>query len=224
MGHLNDCSFLKGYTFWHIRQEKGEAMRWFLPILLVLAGCSQPRLFMQSDGEMGIKLNEKMLSVSSNSVLQERVLLSSITIDRGIYALENDHFIAVEFANVQRPYIFRNDARRTLEIVFNAKSTRQLDRVGNLGFYAIVLSDGETLLAVAENLNKLALKLVYGLSKAQMQAVMKHVNAQNTKDFNAIEEVLALDGTKASLLTQWNEKMIIFAELLERRGGKPKNL
>lgn len=197
-------------------------MRWFLPIFLLLTGCSQPRLFMQSNGDMGIKLNEKMLSVASKSVFKDRILLSLITIDRGIYALENNQVVAVEYANVQRPYRFRNDARRTLDLIFSAQSVRQLDRVGNLGFYAIVLSDDTTVLAIAENLNKLALKLVYGLSKEQMRVVMKHVDARYTQKLDAIEDVLELNGTKASLLTQWNEKMIIFAQLLERHGGKPK--
>lgn len=194
-----------------------------LPSILLLPmwlGCSSPSLFVSRQSEIGIAVDQNSISVRAKPLLYDAVTLDRIYITRTLYGLE-DHtqHIVYEDVRLQAPNQFQYDMPRTLGIVFETPKYRMIDRVGNLSFFTVTLKDDRHILLIAQNINKQALKLVYGLDAGQMNAALEHVGSKASIDAQAAYALLPAD--RSAFLVRWNVKMTMLDGLLKRMGGRP---
>jgi hypothetical protein len=189
----------------------------FLPMWL---GCSSPSLFVSHQNDIGIVADKNSISVRAKPLLQDTVTLDRIYITRTLYGLkEHPQHIVYEEVRLQVPNQFKYDMPRTLGILFETPKYRMIERVGNLSFFSITLKDGRTILLIAQNINKQALKLIYGLDARQMNAALEHVNSKTRIDAQTAYTLLPAD--TSAFLIRWNAKMTMLDGLLKRMGGRP---
>jgi hypothetical protein len=189
----------------------------FLVFMVALTGCSTPQI-LQDSSQLGVKTDTKTLYVSAEKIVSDRIVLSRLVIERILYKVGTDH-IVYEEAYVQPPYRFHHSTTDTLYIVFNAKSIKTLDYVGNLWFYRIGLRSGGFLYVAAQNKNSTGLVMVYGLRAEQMQKLIKEVGGKTDAPFGAdADAAVRLPASRSAFLSGWNAKMIISDNLLERIG------
>lgn len=192
----------------------------FIITLLIMTGCSSPSLYVDDHHTIGIVADQKSISVEARPLLQDRVTLDRIYVTRTLYSLEGKaQAVVYEAVRLQAPNQFQYDMPHTLGILFDTLKYRMITRVGNLSFFTLTLKDGRTVLAIAQNINKQGMKLVYGLSAKQLNAALKHAgsNAAVPADLKAAE----LPADKQAFLINWNPKMTMLDGLIRRPGGRP---
>lgn len=187
--------------------------------------CSSPQVFVSDHNEIGLSVDGSELSVTAEKKLEERINLDSLMIVRTLYLLKEGNPVVVETARADAAYQFQYDAVRTLQVAFDAQFVRRIDRVGNVGFYAVKMKQGSELYTIAQNQNKQAYTIIYGLSAAQMMTALKHVSSDHfDRVLRGTVPVITLPDSKEAFLTRWNAKMEILDGLLERKGGRPRGL
>lgn len=189
-------------------------------ISLVIGGCSSPSLFVSQQNRIGIVADQKQISVEAKPLLRDAVTLDRIYVTRSLYGLdENAQHVVYEDVRLQAPNQFRYDMPRTLGILFETPKYRMIERVGNLSFFTVTLRDDRHILLIAQNINKQALKLVYGLDAQQMNAALEHVGSKTRTDTQTAYALLPAD--TSAFLIRWNVKMTMLDGLLKRMGGRP---
>lgn len=201
---------------------EGLHMRWITMVLLVLlAGCSSPSLVEKDGSLLGIAVDGGTVTVNAKKIKEDRIGLDNLSVKRSLFMLDNGGYIVYELAMTQPPYAYSYDVKQSLRLIFKADKVTQLERTGNLGFYEMAFSDGKVLLAIAENMNKKGIKMVYGLTKSQMSAAIKKVGGTSSVDIASIAGVSMLPGTEEAFLSRWVPNLIILDGLIYRMGGKP---
>lgn len=197
-------------------------MRWFSVVFMTVlfVGCSSPSL-VENDGDLlGIQFDGGTVSVEAAKIKEDRISLDNLSIRRTVYVLANGSHVVFELAVTQPPYQFSYDVKQSLRYIFDAQKVVQINRVGNLGFYMIALDADKRVLAIAENINKRGIKMVYGLSKEQIKHALVKVGGNASIDIEALRGVRSLEGDNSAFLTKWLPKLIILDGLLYRPGGK----
>jgi len=200
-------------------------MRWIITLsLLLFSGCSSPAVLKKNDASIGIEYGKQHIEFRAKSIKHDTIAMNGLSVNRTLYAFDADRFVVFESAMAEQPYTFNYDVVRSLDLIFAAKKVIQLDRVGNLGFYVITLRDGSNLLSIAENLNKRGIEMIYGLSKAQMDAAIQSVGGQSKIPLDSLERVVMLSGTDSAFKSRWQPRLIILDMLLQRVVGKPAGI
>lgn len=218
---INTVELLEGPLDINIYERM--TMRRFAVLIMVLlfAGCSSPSLFEKNGDLIGLQLKGETVSVEAEKIKEDRISLNNLSIKRTLYSLENGSHVVFELAVTQPPYQFSYDVKQSLRYIFDANKVVQIDRVGNLGFYAIELGADRQVLAIAQNMNKKGIKMVYGLSKHQLKSALKKTEGESSVDIDALRGVQALGADESAFLTKWLPKLIILDGLIYRPGGKP---
>jgi len=197
-------------------------MRWFFIVLMLLvAGCSSPSLIEKHDDLLGISVEGETVSVQAKKIKEDRINLSKLTVRRTLYALENGERVVFELAVTQPPNMFSYSVKESLRYIFKAQKVRQIDRVGNLGFYAITLSSDKSLLAIAENMNKKGIKMVYGLTIKQLDAAISKSGGKASVDSESLHSIETLSGDDNVFQSVWQPKLIIMDGLIKQAVGMP---
>lgn len=185
-------------------------------IMTMFLGCSTPSLYVEDRDTIGIEMDGKRIGTAVKEVKKDRVALDGVWVERTQYETREGDQIVYEAARTQAPYAFQYEVERSLRIIFEAKSVTRLKRIGNLGFYYIQLRDGSGLFAIAQNLNKKGIDMLYGLSRAQMTQAVADLGEKAVIE----QEAQPLPEHEA-IISRWNPKMTILDGLLEVQGGRP---
>lgn len=187
---------------------------------LVIGGCSSPSLVVDRQNSIAIVADQKQLGVEAKPLLSDAVTLDRIYVNRTLYGLdEQTQHVVYEDVRLQAPNQFQYDMPRTLGILFDTPQYRMIERIGNLSFFSVTLKDGRRILLIAQNINKQALKLIYGLTPDQMNAALEHVGSKARIEANMKFALLPAD--TSAFLIHWNVKMTMLDGLLRRMGGRP---
>lgn len=190
----------------------------FLPLLFL--ACASPQIT-TAPSKLGIVIDDKQLDVSATLQDEETLVFDKARIKRSRYRLDTDQVVVLEEVRTASLYQFQYDARRSLDIIFGAKAVKQLDRVGNMDFYAITSRDeAGVLYAVAQNLNKKGIRILYGLDPEQMRDAMRHVGSEAYTSADEWGEAVTLPETKTAYKSHWSPKSFIIDGLLIRVGGR----
>lgn len=189
--------------------------RWLI-VLMLLAGCSSPNIYVEDGSVIGIEIDGKEISTDVEALKSDRVSLDGVWVKRTVYETSKQEILVYEVARTQSPYMFQYEVVRSLQIIFDAKNVERVDRIGNLGFYVVVPKAGERFFAVAQNINKQGIDMVYGLSEVQMNTLMANLGGKK----RMTQHVVALTPEHA-IRSLWNPKMTIMDGLLEVQGGRP---
>ncbi|WP_345984328.1 hypothetical protein WCX49_06735 [Sulfurimonas sp. HSL-1656] len=194
----------------------------FISICSVLfVGCSSPSIIEKDDLLLGVEIGQDRLTVSTEKIAEDRIGMQGLTIRRTLYAVQGGRHIVYELAVTQPPYRYHYDLGRSLDLIFAARKVSQIDRIGNLGFYAIEWKEGGVLLAVAQNMHKRGIKMIYGLSAAQMEEALERAASDHTANLDAFKSIMVLDGDKSAFKSRWVPKLLILDTLITRPAVHP---
>jgi hypothetical protein len=196
----------------------------FCLILLVLCGCSTPKIVVDNGSGIGIESGGKRLTNTAKPIMTDRVLLDRVSVERTLYKTRDEaHWVYVS-ASVKPQFFFQNDVKDSLRIVFNARKVRKIEREDNLGFYALVFKEGGTLFVLAENRNKRGIRMIYGLDRRQMSRLLVDMGfSSEAASVDAMSEIISLSETSAAFLDRWTPKMFILDGLIKKQGVRPAN-
>lgn len=195
-------------------------MRWLiLGLVVVLGGCSSPRLFEKTNNEIGIKYEKGSIVIASEKVDADFVNLSDLLIDRTLYRENGGQLLAYEYARCIPPYTFRYSMKTSLRIIFGSVKVMELGRKGNMGLYAVIFKNGGCLYTIAVNENKKALSMAYGIRKEQIGNVALKLGISMAPAFEKMGEGVTLTLSSEVFLSRWSPKMVIMDGLLQSTGG-----
>ena len=194
----------------------------FISICSVLfIGCSSPSIIEKDDALLGLEIGQECLAVRTEKIVEERIGMQGLTIRRTLYAVQGGRHVVYELAVTQPPYRFHYDLRRSLDLIFAARKVSQIDRIGNLGFYAIEWKEGAVLFAVAQDMHKRGIKMIYGLSAAQMEKALERAGSVHSVNQDAFKNLTVLDGDKSAFKSRWVPKLLILDTLITRPAIHP---
>jgi hypothetical protein len=193
-------------------------------IILVLCGCSTPKIVVEDGSGIGIESEGKRLTKTAKRIMTDRVLLDRVSVERTLYTTRDEANWVYVSASVKPQFFFQYDVKDSLLIVFNARNVRQIERAGNLGFYALVFKEGGTLLVIAENRNKRGIRMIYGLGRHQMSRLLVDMGfSSEAASVDAMSEIISLSATSDAFLDRWTPKMFILDGLIKKQGVRPAN-
>ncbi|MHC3994529.1 hypothetical protein ACXWTF_06835 [Thiomicrolovo sp. ZZH C-3] len=194
----------------------------FLSIMTtIIAGCSSPSIIEKSDGLLGLEIGQDRLVVTTEKVTEDRIGMQNLTIRRTLYAVQGGRHVVYELAVTQPPYRYHYDLKRSLDLIFEARKVVQIDRIGNLGFFAIALNEDAVLLAIAQNMHKRGIKMIYGLSATQMAQALEQSGSIRREALEAFEDVITLPGGRSAFKSRWVPKLLILDGLITRPAVHP---
>ncbi|WP_345986833.1 hypothetical protein WCX18_06540 [Sulfurimonas sp. HSL1-2] len=194
----------------------------FISICSVLfIGCSSPTIIEKDDLLLGFEIGQERLALSTEKIAEDRIGMQGLTIRRTLYEVQGGRHVVYELAVTQPPYHYHYELGRSLDLIFAARKVTQIDRIGNLGFYAIEWKEGGVLLTVAQNMHQRGIKMIYGLSAAQMEEALERVGSVHVANLEAFKSILVLDGDNSAFKSRWVPKLLILDMLITRPAIHP---
>jgi len=184
-------------------------------------GCSSPSIIEKDDVLLGLEIGQERLAVSTEKIAENRIGMQGLTIRRTLYAVQGGRHVVYELAVTQPPYRYHYDLGRSLDLIFAARKVSQIDRIGNLGFYAIEWKEGAVLFAVAQDMHKRGIKMIYGLSAAQMETALERAGSVHADRLEIFKKIMVLNGDKSAFKSRWVPKLLILDTLITRQAIHP---
>ncbi|UFS61346.1 hypothetical protein LOH54_06685 [Sulfurimonas sp. HSL-3221] len=200
----------------YLYMKKGIRPLFSSLIAALSVGCSSPFIIEQNDLLLGLEIGQESLEIRTEKVAEDRIGMQNLTIKRSLYAVQGGQHVVYELAVTQPPYRYHYDVKRSLSLIFAARKVTQIDRVGNLGFYAIDWNEGTVLLAIAQNLHKGGIKMIYGLRADQMAQALRKADSKHTDALEAFKAIMVLHGDTSAFKSRWVPKLLILDTLITR--------
>jgi hypothetical protein len=202
----------------------------FLPLAILLSGCSTANIVNnEQNNSLEIKTQDMSIIKSSGSLVYEsRVNLSNINIYQRVYKIQNGALITYEDINVASGYIFNKGINPIVQDVFKPLYTYEfIYSKGNLFFYTLTPKDKSKNkeYLIVENLNKRALKFVYGLDKSGFEKIIDALKNDLTLQIPKQSKKNApAQDLKSYIKSNWNYKNIVLDNLVSKVGNGPRVL
>ncbi|WP_345971501.1 hypothetical protein WCX72_06475 [Sulfurimonas sp. HSL1-6] len=200
----------------YLYMKHGPRLLFSSLIAALSVGCSSPSIIEKNDLLLGLEIGQERLEIRTEKVAEDRIGMQNLTIRRSLYAVQGGQHVVYELAVTQPPYRYHYDVKRSLALIFAARKVTQIDRVGNLGFYAIDWNEDTVLLAIAQNLHKSGIKMIYGLRADQMALALRKVGSKHAEALEAFKSIMTLPGDTSAFKSRWVPKLLILDTLITR--------
>jgi len=187
--------------------------KWLLTALtlFVLSGCSTSNLSynnryltLQEDKEF-VQLEGTLLKIRKDG-------FGSLFLTQKVLRLTEGNIVVYEDAQTDSLYEFEPSITQSIKVIFDSKHTYIIYAKNHLFAYQLVLHNGSILNVIAQQSYSQRLKMVYGMSSAQLDKML------NTLDPNAwkayYRNVATLHKAESAILSKWNVQKVHFYPLV----------
>jgi len=178
-------------------------------LTLFLIGCSSTSINIHSN-QIELKNDTFTSTIHSTKTFQDYKKLSTITIKQEVFKDEYHQLLVYEQARVLSLYQFRSNFSTIFSRIFDAKKVKEIRNTKGLGFYIVDLKNNQKVYLLAKTNSKKTLSFLYGFSELNFQNLLNQKPLQKQVNPSLTEPIQ----------TQWNETLLITAQLLERQGGR----
>jgi len=180
-------------------------------LLLFLSGCGVTTLSL-SNNNILLQVDGKNLKTKGKSLSKEFNNFGKLFLTQEIVKLSDGSIVVYEKAIIDSNYELNFSTKRTIGILFEAKSVIPIYIKKGLHIYQIVLKDNRVLNLIAEQFADQQISFVYGMSTNQTRKILKELDAKNSRPL--IDRVTKLENSKRSILSRWSMQKINFAPLI----------
>ncbi len=174
-----------------------------------------------SESDLLIISNDKStIEVTTPIIETTRINMSSLHIDQNIIAVDKNRCIVYEDIRTAGGYRFNYAYKRSIDLIFNAYSVKEVKSYGNLTLYQLILRDEEktpvNLLALTAS--KKSLRLIYGFDDKAVTAIEESLEQNNA----VIKYVLSTTTERRDhcIKSNWQPKLLILDNLVGKEGGR----
>ncbi len=200
-------------------------MRLFIPFIMTVSvffsfGCANSSIKMPESDLLIISNDKSTIEVTTPIVETTRINMSSLHIDQNIIAVDKNRCIVYEDIRTAGGYRFNYAYKRSIDLIFNAYSVKEIKSYGNLTLYQLILRDEEktpvNLLALTTS--KKSLRLIYGFDDKAVTAIEESLEQNNA----VIKYVLSTTTERRDhcIKSNWQPKLLILDNLVGKEGGR----
>ena len=200
----------------------------YLPLVILLNGCTTAHIINnQHNDTLELATKEKSIIKASGKLLFEnRVNLSNINIYQRIYKMDTGAIITYEDVRVASGYIFNKGMNPIVQNVFKPNYTYDfVYSKGNIFFYILSTKDKsmQKEYLIVENLNKRALKFVYGLNKEGFYKLIDALKNDSELQIPVqTQKMVSVENISSYIKSNWNYKNIVLDNLVSKVGSGPR--
>lgn len=191
-------------------------------IAIFFISCSTSNIQYNNKNTLQIITDSKTITkFTAQEVYQNRVNLSNINIYQYALILDSGTLLIYEDIKLTSGYKFTYGINRTIGIAFPNYTYDLLGSKGNMQFYKLS-NTKETLYMIVQNLNKRALKVLYGFDKQMFDKIKIAFKKRDTFiDTQSVSVISSLDTNSSHYIkSSWNVKNIILDNIISKVGSR----
>lgn len=191
---------------------------------MVSSGCTTSALSLVGNSKIRLQYGDDRIEKKGSVVTQKNINLGSVYVRQNIFRSEEGGIVVFEHAQVQQGYRYNYALKRSLALIFDARSVKKLDTFSNIGFFRVKRRSGSVVNVIAKNGNKRYISMLYGLTDAAFEDLLKKLKEERGEKLEPVKLVGAPIKPGDAILTVWNQKMIILDTLVIKTGGPGRGL
>jgi len=180
--------------------------------LFILSGCGGISYIGYNQKQLLLQLDNNQLILHGALLAQKRDNFSSLFLSQNIIQLDTGETVVFEDARTDLTYEFDPMITRIVKIVFEAASISTVYARNNLFAYQVYLDDGRLLNVLAQQSDTQDLKLVYGMSTAHLNSMLRELDPNALGAYE--KRVVKLPRSQHAILTKWDVRKVHFVPLV----------
>lgn len=184
----------------------------FLLLSLLISACSAPSGIGYQNGYLYFHLEDVLVEIKSSPIAQKRTNFKSLFLDQTVLSTKEGNLLVYENARTDLSYEFDPTLMRIINVIFETRKKIPVYIKAHLHAYQIVLPNGQLLNLIAQQDNTQHIKLLYGMSTAQLNNILKKLDpAASQAHYN---RVLSLKNHRHAIMTKWDDMKVHFYPLV----------
>ncbi len=179
--------------------------------ILMLSSCGMSNLSYDNK-QLTIQVEKEYLQMNGTLLNERRDNFSSLFLSQKILRLDEGNLVVYEDARTDLNYQFDPTTTRSIEVIFEAREVIRVYGKSLLFAYQLILKDGRILNVVAQQDDDQYLRILYGMSTAQLNKMLKQVDPDAREAY--YKQVIIIQDKQHAIFSKWDIKKIHFYPLV----------
>ncbi len=179
--------------------------------LAIFTGCSMANLSYNNE-RLALQVDKKQLIVNGTPINSHKDNYNNLYLLQETLRLDGGNVVVYEEATTDIDYEFNLAVIHSIKAILDADDIEEIYSQSFFYLFQVLLKDGRTLNVAAEQHDDQRLSLVYGFSTAQLERVIKHLEAKPKQ--TPVEDVITTKNEAEALHSKWTTTMVHFTPLI----------
>ncbi len=179
--------------------------------ILMLSSCGMSNLSYDNK-QLTIQVEKEYLQMNGTLLNERRDNFSSLFLSQKILRLDEGNLVVYEDARTDLNYQFDPTTTRSIEVIFEAREVIRVYGKSLLFAYQLILKDGRILNVIAQQDDDQYLRILYGMSTAQLNKMLKQVDPDAREAY--YKQVIIIQDEQHAIFSKWDVKKIHFYPLV----------
>ncbi len=179
--------------------------------ILMLSSCGMSNLSYDNK-QLTIQVEKEYLQMNGTLLNERRDNFSSLFLSQKILRLDEGNLVVYEDARTDLNYQFDPTTTRSIEVIFEAREVIRVYGKSLLFAYQLILKDGRILNVIAQQDDDQYLRILYGMSTAQLNKMLKQVDPDAREAY--YKQVIIIQDKQHAIFSKWDIKKIHFYPLV----------
>jgi len=179
--------------------------------ILMISGCGMSHLSYDNK-LLTVQVEKEYLQMNGTLLNERRDNFSSLFLSQKILRLDEGNLVVYEDARTDLNYQFDPTTTRSIEVIFEAREVIRVYGKSLLFAYQLILKDGRILNVVAQQDDDQYLRILYGMSTAQLNKMLKQVDPDAREAY--YKQVIIIQDKQHAIFSKWDIKKIHFYPLV----------
>ncbi len=191
--------------------HRGKRFLLFVTALFVMTACIPQGSIVHNNKSIVLKTAERSVAIDAKTDTKRHKSFSSLYLTQTILKTDSGNLIVYEEADIDSQYEFKHTLERTIDVIFEPRSTQLVLAAGNLYAYRLSLPTG-VLNLIAQKDGIFTMKFLYGMNDTQFKKIVKSFDPN--VDLPTVKHLVVLHHTDEAIHSKWDIFKVQFYPLV----------